>query len=250
MIQDSRQRIVWSSSTYHTSIMVASEVSLWDGIISSATCLLNSLAPHLPEGDKETLSISREVTRLHLPDVDSHSLQQALSRRNMSATSKREITAYFSRCGQELRGHYESHWLHLHRIQLHTIGERHFTLLRQATQKKYLDHSKNLVIEILKVLDRHVDRFTCDVDAAAKSDSESSEDGNHNPRGHSKLALTILEKAYSHTTNITRAEKVRLAAITGLQPRQVTIWVSGHDRIALPEEREVGTTRHCALTDV
>lgn len=46
------------------------------------------------------------------------------------------------------------------------------------------------------------------------------------PRGHHAEAVQILEQAFVHTPNITQAEKYRLAEVTGLQPKQVTIWVS------------------------
>ncbi len=45
-------------------------------------------------------------------------------------------------------------------------------------------------------------------------------------RGHDSDAVQILEQAFQHTPNITQAEKYRLAEVTGLQPKQVTIWVS------------------------
>nr|WJN24839.1 homeodomain transcription factor bW [Pseudozyma thailandica] len=43
-------------------------------------------------------------------------------------------------------------------------------------------------------------------------------------RGHDSTAVHILEQAFQHTPNITQAEKYRLAEVTGLQPKQVTIW--------------------------
>lgn len=45
-------------------------------------------------------------------------------------------------------------------------------------------------------------------------------------RGHNPDAVRILEQAFEHTPNITQAEKYRLAEVTGLKPKQVTIWVS------------------------
>lgn len=59
-----------------------------------------------------------------------------------------------------------------------------------------------------------------------KLDSNSTVHGTEASRTHSKLAVSILEKAYSHTKNITRAEKHRLAEMTKLEPKQITIWVS------------------------
>ena len=45
-------------------------------------------------------------------------------------------------------------------------------------------------------------------------------------RGHDSDAVRILEQAFNHSSNITQAEKFQLAEVTGLKPKQVTIWVS------------------------
>nr|WJN24843.1 homeodomain transcription factor bW [Sporisorium sorghi] len=54
----------------------------------------------------------------------------------------------------------------------------------------------------------------------ASSDDTTSKSG----RGHDLDAIRILEQAFEITPNITQAEKFRLAEVTGLQPKQVTIW--------------------------
>lgn len=59
-----------------------------------------------------------------------------------------------------------------------------------------------------------------------KVHNDSEERGENVSRSHPKLAIYILEKAYGYTANISRAEKIKLANITNLEPRQVTIWVS------------------------
>ncbi|SPO20254.1 related to b mating type locus, bW1 allele [Ustilago trichophora] len=43
-------------------------------------------------------------------------------------------------------------------------------------------------------------------------------------RGHNSDAVRILEQAFNHSPNITQAEKFQLAEVTGLKPKQVTIW--------------------------
>nr|ANB43494.1 b mating type protein [Ustilago esculenta]QBH70107.1 homeodomain transcription factor bW3 [Ustilago esculenta] len=43
-------------------------------------------------------------------------------------------------------------------------------------------------------------------------------------RGHDSDAVRILEQAFNHSPNITQAEKFQLAEVTGLKPKQVTIW--------------------------
>lgn len=49
---------------------------------------------------------------------------------------------------------------------------------------------------------------------------------NRTNRGHDSDAVRILEQAFNHSPNITQAEKYQLAEVTGLKPKQVTIWVS------------------------
>ncbi|SPO21172.1 related to b mating type locus, bW1 allele [Ustilago trichophora] len=43
-------------------------------------------------------------------------------------------------------------------------------------------------------------------------------------RSHNSDAVRILEQAFNHSPNITQAEKFQLAEVTGLKPKQVTIW--------------------------
>lgn len=63
------------------------------------------------------------------------------------------------------------------------------------------------------------------VDERLKSFQEAANEPADAHRGHSAKAVAILEKAFEHAPNITQAEKYKLAEATGLQPRQVTIWV-------------------------
>ncbi|CBQ67985.1 homeodomain transcription factor bW2 [Sporisorium reilianum SRZ2] len=54
--------------------------------------------------------------------------------------------------------------------------------------------------------------------------ASSKEAQSKTARGHDSDAIRILEQAFEITPNITQAEKFRLAEVTGLQPKQVTIW--------------------------
>lgn len=67
---------------------------------------------------------------------------------------------------------------------------------------------------ILSLVDDRLKTFAADANAPHET---------HRP--HSVRATAILERAFAHAPNITQAEKYKLAQATGLQPRQVTIWV-------------------------
>nr|DBA11486.1 TPA_inf: bW [Pseudozyma tsukubaensis] len=68
------------------------------------------------------------------------------------------------------------------------------------------------------------DRNADEVEQGASPALWSAEPTTRSSRGHDSDAVRILEQAFQHTPNITQAEKYRLAEVTGLRPKQVTIW--------------------------
>jgi hypothetical protein len=79
---------------------------------------------------------------------------------------------------------------------------------------------------ILEIIDQRLAEYRAESEAAASASSSDhfSDTDDDNVRGHGAEAVAILEAAYAYTTNITQAEKRRLAQATGLEPRQVVIW--------------------------
>lgn len=73
---------------------------------------------------------------------------------------------------------------------------------------------------LISTIDEELLVYQNDVTSASRSQAHL-EDG---VRGHRPEAIAILEKAFAHTTNITQAEKRKLAELSGLEPRQVVIW--------------------------
>lgn len=222
--------------------MVQSVESHLQGIVSISDQILDLLASHVPRITIKTQG-RLPTPPLRLPDVDSQSLHQALSRRNLSASLIRSVDSLYIKRDNDIQHYHQKHWQQLLQ-SCPGITERHIILLNDKFQTSYIDACQQVQSKLLNVLDAYSKRFSCDAEAATKSDYESSsEDGLPNNRGHSRLAVAILEKAYSHTTNITRAEKVRLAAATKLESRQVTIWVSAtaiYDSCFLDREEQGG----------
>ncbi|CAD6952290.1 unnamed protein product [Tilletia controversa] len=77
-----------------------------------------------------------------------------------------------------------------------------------------------------------------DDDDASDDDSSSSSDDAADAGGarkHPPQALKILELAFERTSNITHAEKNRIARAIGLTPRQVTVWFQNRRNRRKPE---------------
>lgn len=88
----------------------------------------------------------------------------------------------------------------------------------------YQKTAHKMFVLIASVLERKRSCFQRDI--AATSDIESSGQSSVAQKGHSPRAIAILERVFSQSININRAEKFQLAKATRLEPRQVTIWVS------------------------
>lgn len=103
--------------------------------------------------------------------------------------------------------------------------EAHDQAFRNMLERLFSMHSRKMWYMLLKEASKYTQR-------------ESSPPGIHNDdasdegaplktgRGHDSEAVRILEQAFKHSPNITPAEKFRLSEVTGLKPKQVTIWVS------------------------
>jgi hypothetical protein len=101
-----------------------------------------------------------------------------------------------------------------------------------ALRQSYLRWIRIYRQDVVQLVDDALTRFKSDAEAAANAEAldDDSEYGAlqqpEDARSHRSAAVAILEKAFEHAQAITIAEKQRLAAATGLEPRQVTIWVS------------------------
>jgi len=206
--------------------MSSSQASILEGIASTAGQLASHIASILRSADNQKQGNTQPVQPLYLPEVDTRLLHQALSKRSLSKALTDQIVQAIQVRIEEAKNYFASFWHELLNTTPSKFEEPVLKLLEEITQKKFLDHAKQLQLKSVAIIDGKLQKFICDAEIAASESESSSEDDLSNHRGHSRLAVAILEKAYSHTNNITRAEKSRLAAATKLQPRQVTIWVS------------------------
>ncbi|PWN45734.1 hypothetical protein IE81DRAFT_167305 [Ceraceosorus guamensis] len=100
--------------------------------------------------------------------------------------------------------------------------------MQAAFRRKHAQGLSRMQDVLIQCIRDGVTRFNNDLFPEHKHDSATSNlDTAHGvSHGHSTAATALLEKAFERAHSITMAEKHRLAAATGLEPRQVTIWVS------------------------
>lgn len=99
--------------------------------------------------------------------------------------------------------------------------------LDSAFNVNYQKAMEKLHNGFLGIVDKRRADFFADAATAVITEGGNADDDKQGgSRAHTTEAIAILERAFAHTNSITQAEKQRLAEATGLQPRQVTIWVS------------------------
>lgn len=111
------------------------------------------------------------------------------------------------------------------------LDEAYHQSFRNLLARRYSLQIEEIWQSILQALSTIHWRRTVALDVsssfqAALCDQGDAAYASKGSRGHDSNAVQILERAFCHTPNITQAEKYRLAEVTGLKPKQVTIWVS------------------------
>lgn len=206
-----------------------SRLSILRELVSKASCLKSAL-----DGDGDVRA-SLQETGSPIEYVDllrDDSAKVLLPRiQGLDANVQAKVEAIFENQATKLEAIFqEKYSLLLSMIHSSTIEPGEFTnKLRVTLIAQIRQYQERLRDSILEILYARISQFKNDVQQAERDASYSSEDedtSKEKGRGHSKLAIAILEKAFAQTSNITKAEKLKLAAATHLEPRQVTIWVS------------------------
>lgn len=180
-------------------------------------------------------SVSRQATGanaipldLRMPSKD-HCLS-TLSTCDVSDNYKHALFRDYWNHAQELQRVYQEMYSNAV-AELHQMGETDlpfFEAFRFSLQRRF-------VLQVQQMWYTGVDQVSlkCQTQERRCSQRSGTDDSMQNSiadgkanRGHDSEAVQILEQAFQHTPNITQAEKYRLAEVTGLQPKQVTIWVS------------------------
>lgn len=196
------------------------------------TSTLSSALPSTPSVDLETPA-APYLTMLQLASPSDALLRTELERRPLTPAVRDALCASFvahcTRYQQKVTAEHERTRQLLYSAAHASVDVS--DMFGAATARfceKGLDRLRQ---DCLDLVDARIARFYADAEAAAlaeeSSESSSEEDVHAVPaRGHSAYAVAILEKAYDHAQSVTPAEKQRLAVATGLEARQVTIWVS------------------------
>lgn len=187
---------------------------------------------------KASSQLMQPTPHTHVNALELSSLTEQLclsgnSEFGLDDDSKATIMRLYKRQVGELRRNY--HQIYSEAVHsLKQIGRQDESFLeafRVSVQKRFTLHCRSM----WEAVSTEVKSF-CIEDAKSGQASEGSghkHTSSYNPekgakynRGHDTDAVRILEQAFQQTQNITQAEKYRLAEVTGLHPKQVTIWVS------------------------
>nr|CAI59727.1 homeodomain transcription factor bW1 [Sporisorium reilianum] len=104
--------------------------------------------------------------------------------------------------------------------------EHFYSSFRNTLEHRFSSHTRSMWNDVLAQVRRRT--VACQNSTVGPPDfgqgSLTPSTDTKTARGHDSDAIRILEQAFEITPNITQAEKFRLAEVTGLQPKQVTIW--------------------------
>ena len=150
---------------------------------------------------------------LNLRSITVDAFAAAVRERPLASDVQDALLSLFERAVQRLKSTFSQHFAdaqsrwgasRAHALPLlHELFETQCVMAVQETQDT-----------ILSFVDERLDAYMTEANSSHPW-----------PRPHNAKAIAILETAFQHAPNITQAEKYKLAEATGLQPRQVTIWV-------------------------
>lgn len=210
-----------------------------------ATCFLNITEPvscvkllSLAEQIKEMLpppppmtevkaSMSTCVLPLSLERLNQQTLSLDLSKHGVRGVDQDSLVEIFIMYLKKLRRVYETQYENVVITwqQENLYEEAYDQAFRNLLEHLFSIRSRKMWYILLKEVSKYTQR--CSSPPGPHSDDASDEGVPlKTGRGHDSEAVRILEQAFKHSPNITPAEKFRLSEVTGLKPKQVTIWVS------------------------
>lgn len=200
------------------------------------TCL--SMLRSLSTSDEKMLSspgISSPLVELNLRDINAVSFMNAIRDRPLSNDAQAHLIRLYERVLIKLKG---------------ASMEKFAAIQRRwgSARRRVLPRMEQLFKLQCQLAATRMQQTLLDiVDERLKSFQEAANESTDAHRGHSARAVAILEKAFEYAPNITQAEKYKLAEATGLQPRQVTIWVRFLIRSRLVSEPSEPSFTHTPL---
>lgn len=179
---------------------------------------LTPLFSHEGIEDKDGQIVQFSQPDLILPRANSKELSDNLLLLGISQQTANSLVSLYEGKLQQSQHRFREIWKTL--LTNAKSSPNDIELLQKCFRTHYSTHDSKLKDVILNAVSKCIDDFK-----QVQNESTSPDEGDDGCRGHSRLAIAILEKAYAHTTNISRSEKLKLSEATKLQPRQVTIWV-------------------------
>ena len=182
------------------------------GFVEACLSMLKSLS-----ASDETLlpspGIYSPLAELNLRDINAVSFMSAIRERPLSNDAQVLLIRLYERVLIKLKG----------------ASMEKFTQIQRrwgSARRRALPRMEQLFkLQCQLAATRMQDALLGIIDERLKNFQDAANEPTDAHRGHSPKAVAILEKAFEHAPNITQAEKYKLAEATGLQPRQVTIWV-------------------------
>nr|QBH67397.1 B mating type protein [Ustilago esculenta] len=153
-------------------------------------------------------------------------LASALSEFGLSVQSIESLVQLFVVIQQNLATSFQKQYESAATALRDTEGSRqhHLDRLSIMTSARFLRCSHELEHVIIDLVKSRTKAASNEQELGRLHHCESSTSITAVRRGHDTDAVRILEQAFNHSPNITQAEKFQLAEVTGLKPKQVTIW--------------------------
>lgn len=194
--------------------------------IVSLTSQIRTKLPPLPR-ISQTASRPTCFLSLSLEYPNQQALSNDLSKLGVGGVCRDMLVDIFIGYMKKLRRMYEAQYENVFIIwQQHDLYDENYNqAFRNLLKRLFATHSQETLHIIL---DEASKVFQNDSSSTRTQIEDSTYEGAplKTGRGHDSEAVRILEQAFKHSPNITPAEKFRLSEVTGLKPKQVTIWVS------------------------
>lgn len=194
--------------------------------ISSLASQIRTMLPQLPTTSQITPGPTC-VLPLGLKRLNQQALSRELSKHGVNGFYHEALTKIFLGQLSELHRGCESHYERVFEIwqQENLYEEDHDQAFRNLLKRllaMYSQDTWHMILDGARKVFQSDSSLTVTQRDSALYEGAPLKTG----RGHDSEAVRILEQAFKHSPNITPAEKFRLSEVTGLKPKQVTIWVS------------------------
>lgn len=218
-IHSSHPFVVPKSLLNMTDLEYFSEIS---SLASQIQMMLPSVPRTSPAAPRSTYFLP-----LSLEGPNKQALSRELSKRSVGGVCRDTLVEIFIGYLKKLQRVYEAQYKDVFVIwqQENLYEEAHDQAFRNLLNRLFSIRSRKLWYTLLKEASKYTQRGSSPP-GIHNDDASDEEAPLKTGRGHDSEAVRILEQAFKHSPNITPAEKFRLSEVTGLKPKQVTIWVS------------------------